>query len=208
LLLTSFSLDQTAKDAAVMAGVHINTAERIFQKLRETVASLAFQETEEALKGEFEVDESYFGPQRVPGKRGRGAAGKTPVFGVLKRDGNVYTQIVNSCSREELVPIIQGKVLENSTIYSDGWRAYDSLIIDGYEHYRIYHYQNEFARGKKHINGIESFWAFTKSRMEKFKGFTKSNFRIFLKESEFRFNHRNENLRQLLLTHLFKSPLS
>ncbi|MEY2986264.1 MAG: hypothetical protein RJB24_493 [Candidatus Parcubacteria bacterium] len=55
------------------------------------------------------------------------------------------------------MPIIQGKVLENSTIYSDGWKAYDGLVLNGYEHYRIYHSHDEFARGKNHVNGIESF---------------------------------------------------
>ena len=57
--------------------------------------------------GEFELDESYFGAKRIRGKRGRGAAGKTPVFGLLKRDGNVYVEIVKNCSKESLIPIIQ-----------------------------------------------------------------------------------------------------
>lgn len=67
------------------------------------------------------------------GKRGRGAVGKTPVFGVLKRDDNVYVEIVKNCSKEELTPIIQGKILEyHSTVYIDGWKAYDGLILNGY----------------------------------------------------------------------------
>ena len=78
--------------------------------------------------GEFELDENYFGARRVGGKRGRGAAGKTPVFGVLKREGKVHVNIVPRCSKEELMPIIQGKILEGSTIHTDGWRAYDGLI--------------------------------------------------------------------------------
>ena len=70
--------------------------------------------------GEFELDESYFGARRVRGKRGRGAAGKTPVFGLLKRKGKEFVTIVPNCSREELMPIIQGKILEGSTIHTDG----------------------------------------------------------------------------------------
>ena len=81
--------------------------------------------------GEFELDESYFGAKRVRGKRGRGAAGKTPVFGLLKRDGKVYVEIVKDCTREQLLPIIQGKILEGSTINTDGWKAYDSLVLNG-----------------------------------------------------------------------------
>ena len=207
VLLKCYSLDETAKNASVIAGVHVNTAQRIFQLLRIKVAFFALQETEKALQGEFEVDESYFGAKRIRGKRGRGAAGKTPVFGVLKRDGNVYTQIIKRCSRDELMPIIQGKILERSTIYSDGWKAYDGLIVNGYDHHRIYHSHNEFARGKNHVNGIESFWSFTKRRLSKFNGFTKSNFPIFLKESEFRFNHRHDNLYLVLLKYIRQNPL-
>ena len=108
------------------------------------------------MSGEIEVDESYFGARRVRGKRGRGAAGKTPVFGLLKRGGKVVVRIVSDCSRESLMPIIQGLVLEGSTIYSDGWAAYDGLIVNGYDHYRVFHSHNEFARGKSHVNGIEN----------------------------------------------------
>ncbi len=100
--------------------------------------------------GEFELDESYFGAKRVRGKRGRGAAGKTPVFGVLKREGKVFVRIVPRCSREELLPIIQGKILEGSTIHTDGWKAYDGLILNGYTHYRVFHHENEL-RGGNHM---------------------------------------------------------
>ncbi len=93
---------------------------------------------------------------QVCGKRGRRAAGKTPVFGLLKRDSKVYVEIVENCSRNSLLTIIQGKILEGRTIHTDGWKAYDGLILNGYDHYRIYHSNNEFARGKCHVNGIEN----------------------------------------------------
>ena len=67
--------------------------------------------------GEFEVDESYFGAKRVRGKRGCGAAGKTPVFELLKRGGKVIVRIIPDCSKENLIPIIQGLASEDSTIH-------------------------------------------------------------------------------------------
>ena len=88
------------------------------------------------------------------GKRGRGAAGKTPVIGLLKRGEHVFVSVVQSCSRKDLLPIIKGKVLAETTIYTDGWKAYDSLVTNGYKHHRIHHHENEFARGKNHVNGI------------------------------------------------------
>jgi transposase len=203
-VLKYFCADQTAAQAAELSGLSRNTINRLFHKLRLRIAKLSVESTPEL--GEFEVDESYFGARRVRGRRGRGAAGKTPVFGILKREGKVYVNIVKNCSREQLLPIIQGKVLEGSTIYSDGWRSYDGLILNGYDHYRVFHSKDEFARGKAHVNGIESFWSFTKRRLAKFNGLTDDTFHLHLKESEFRWNHRNK-MYQNLLTNCRKKPL-
>jgi transposase len=206
-ILKCFGVDMTASKTALLVDLNVNTIERIFKLLRRRIADMAILESQNALLGEFEVDESYFGARRVRGKRGRGAVGKTPVFGLLKRNGNVYVQIVKHCSKEELIPIIKGKVLESSTVYTDGWKAYDGLVLNGYTHYRIYHSHNEFARGKNHVNGIESFWSFAKRRLSKFNGFTADNFPIFLKETEYRFNHRQKGIYLSLLKDLRKSPL-
>ena len=181
--------DITATQTAALTGINRNTINRYFNVFRLKIA-VATAGKGSLFSGEIEVDESYFGARRVRGKRGRGAAGKTPVFGVLKRGGNVHVEVVDNCSKSELMPIIQGKILEGSTVYTDGWKAYDGLILNGYDHYRIFHSQNEFARGKNHVNGIESFWSFAKRRLAKFNGLTDKNFFLHLKESEFRFNHR------------------
>lgn len=146
--------------------------------------------------GGVELDKSYFGAKRVKDKRGRGAAGKTLVLVVLKRNGNVFVEIVQNCTREQLMPIIQGKILENSTIYIDGWRIYDGLILNGYEHCRTFRYENEFARDKNHVNGIESLWSFTKQKMGKLNGIHETKFILHLKESEFRWNQRNKDLEE------------
>ena len=140
--------------------------------------------------GEFELDESYFGARRVRGKRGRGAAGKTPVFGLLKRNGKVFVTVVPNGSKEELMPIIQGKILTGSTVHTDGWKAYDGLILNGYNHYRVFHHENEFARGKSHVNGIECFWSYTKRRLSKFNGLTDAKFILLLKENEYKLTER------------------
>ena len=153
----------------------------------------------EPLQGRLNWMKATLVPARVRGKRGRGAAGKTPVFGLLKRDGKVYIEIVENCSRNSLLPIIQGKILEGSTIHTDGWKAYDRLILNGYDHYRVYHSKNEFARGKCHVNGIESFWSFAKRRLAQFNGLAEQVFYLHLKECEFRFNNRKANLYAILL---------
>ena len=204
-IMKCFCVDLTASKTALLLGMNRNTINRYFNLFREAIMKDYSKII--SFSGEIELDESYFGAKRVRGKRGRGAAGKTPVFGVLKRDGNVYVEIVKNCSREQLIPIIQGKILEGSTIYTDGWKAYDGLILNGYDHYRVFHSNNEFARGKNHVNGIESFWSFAKRRLAKFNGLADDKFILHLKECEFRFNHRHNNMLSclwLLWKNIFK----
>jgi transposase len=204
-LLRCFALDLNAFEASKLTGISHRSCKMLYAKLRLHIAEFCVQHL--ASSGEFELDESYFGAKRVRGKKGRGAAGKTPVFGVLKREGNVYVQVVENCSREQLMPIIKGKILAGSTIHTDGWKAYDGLILGGYKHYRVYHSHDEFVRGKSHVNGIESFWSFAKRRLAQFNGITSKNFAIHLAECQFRFNSRNQNIYAILLKSLRKNPL-
>jgi transposase len=95
--------------------------------------------------------------------------------------------------------IIEGKALEGSTIYSDGWKACDGLIVNGYDHYRVFHSKNEFVRGKIYINGIKAFWSFAKRRLVQFNGIKDDKFILQLAECQFRYNNRNRNLRNVLV---------
>ncbi len=203
-ILNCFCRDYTAVVCSEVTGISRNTVNSLYAKFRTRILELS--QTNGNLDGEVEIDESYFGARRVRGKRGRGAKGKVPVVGLLKRQGKVYTQIIPNCIKEQLMPILQVKILENTTVYTDGWRSYDGLITSGYKHYRIYNHENEFARGKNHVNGIESFWSYTKRRMNKFNGIAKSKFLLHLKESEFRFNHRGGNMYKELLKNFRQNP--
>ncbi len=202
-IIKCFSEDITATSTSKILGINRNTINAYYNEFRRKILEYSLKEQSKEL-GEFELDESYFGAKRVRGKRGRGAAGKTPVFGLLKRDGKVFVTIVPSCSRKELLPIIQGKILEGSTIHTDGWKAYDGLILNGYDHYRVHHHKNEFTRGKSHVNGIESFWSYAKRRMAKFNGFNSDTFLLHLKESECRFNNRGKDFKSFITKIFFK----
>ena len=201
-IILYFCEDINASKTALLLGINRNTINRYFNLFREAIASYSLPENASET-GEFELDESYFGAKRVRGKRGRGAAGKTPVFGLLKRNEKVYVQIVENCSKEQLIPIIQGKILEGSTIHTDGWKAYDGLVLNGYTHHRVFHSKDEFVRGKSHVNGIESFWSFAKRRLAKFNGLTDEKFYMHLKKCEFRFNNRQNNM-NLIIYKLFR----
>jgi len=197
-ILKLFALDLTAVQIARIANLNRNTINRYLTLIRRSIASHC--ENESPFVGEIELDESYFGAKRVRGKRGRGAYGKTIVFGIYKRNGKVYTEIVPNCSRRTLYAIIKGKVDPASTIHTDGFRSYDGIVDLGYQkHYRINHGNDEFAIGTNHINGIEGFWGLAKVRLVKFRGLSKNTFYLHLKECEFRFNYRYQDLYNVLL---------
>ena len=205
-LVRLFCVDLNATQIAKVANLNRNTVNRMLQGIRERIAFTC--EVESPVSGEVEVDESYFGARRVRGLRGRGARGKTIVFGLFKRQGRVYTEIVPDCSRATLQGIIRGRVDPESVIHSDGWRGYNGLVDLGYQkHYRVQHDKNEFANEHSHINGIESFWAYAKTRLMHFRGMQKHTFYFHLKECEFRFNHRHEDLYKMVLKMCRENPL-
>ncbi len=205
-ILLAFAMDLTATDAARTTGVSVRSTNTIYLKIRRRIAE--HSEAQSPFRGEVEIDESYFGPKRVRGKRGRGAGGKTIVFGIFQRDGRVYTEIVPDCRKKTLQKAIRGRVGLDAIIHSDGWRGYDGLVDVGYKkHLRVNHGANEFANSRSHINGIESFWSYAKRRLARFNGIASHTFYLHLKESEFRFNHRGDNLYQVMLKLLRHNPI-
>jgi transposase len=183
-LMEHFVAGTTARTAAELAGVNRNTATKFFHKMRILIATNI--EDASLLSGEVEVDESYFGGVRK-GKRGRGAAGKVPVFGLLKRKGRVYTMVINDTKAATLMPIINRKVVPDSIVYTDTYRSYNALDITHFRHERINH-SKLFADKRNHINGIENFWNQAKRHLRKFNGIPKAHFYLYIKECEWRFN--------------------
>ena len=205
-ILRYFAMDLTATDCAELSGVSVRSVNTIYLRVRRRLAEHCEQVS--PLGGELEADESYFGPRRVRGLRGRGAGGKTVVFGLLKRGQNVYTEIVPNASKAVLQAIIRGKADIASVIHTDRWRGYDGLVDVGFDkHLRVNHGNNEFARGSAHVNGIESFWSYAKRRLVQFNGVPRHTFYLHLKETEYRFNHRHQNIYHALLALLRSNPL-
>lgn len=197
-LIRQFVAGTTARATTDLVGVNRHTATLYFRKLRELIARQVEAETP-FLSGEIELDESYFGGHRK-GKRGRGAAGKVIVFGLLKRGGKVHALIVPDTKTSTLEPIIRQSIKPDSIVYTDGLTSYDVLDVSEFRHHRINH-SERFVEGKtNHINGIENFWNQAKRHMRRFNGIPKDQFPLFLKECEWRFNYRpTENLFKVLL---------
>lgn len=205
-ILKLFYLDLSASQIKTLTGLNRNTVNRYLNEVRSRIA--LYCEAQSPFQGEIEVDESFFGARRVKGKRGRGALSKTIVFGIFKRNGRVYAEIVPDCKSATLQAVIRGRVDLESIIHSDGWRDYNGLVDLGYKkHFRVDHGNNQFANGKAHINGIESFWGFAKTRLSKYRGMSRKTFYLHLKECEFRFNNREKDIYKLLLKMFRENPL-
>jgi transposase-like protein len=109
----------------------------------------------------------------------------------------------------ELQAIIRGRVDLERGIHSDGWRGYAGLVDMGYQkHLRVDHGKDEFAKGTVHINGMEGFWRIAKIRLAKYQGLSRSTFYLHLKKSEWRYNHRTQNLYNLLSRMFIQQPLN
>lgn len=141
------------------------------------------------------MDESFFEGRRVRGNRGRGAFGKTIVFGLLKRNGNVYTGIVPNCSKDTLQGIIRGKAGPGKRPH----RIWETPSGGAWE--------RPVCFWSCPFKCIEGFLGFAKSRLTRFRGMSPSTFSLLLKECEFRFNHRNQDLYKLILRLIPKNPL-
>ena len=152
-----FAADSPASTIVDLAGLSRATVNRYVRALRERMAAAC--EAQAPFRGGVEVDESYFGRRRVPGKRGHVAGGKTIVFSIFKRNEHVYSEIVPDVKKRTLLAVIWGRVALESVMLTGEWRAYDNLVDLGYQkHFRVRHNTNVFATASCHSNGVESFW--------------------------------------------------
>ena len=197
-LIELFVAGITARTAAQLVGVNKNTAAYYFHRLR----LLIFHSSPhlEMFDGEVETDDHK-------GRRRRGAAGKVAVFGLLKRNGKVYTVAVPNTQTVTLLPIIREQVKPDSIVYTDCYKSYDVLDVSEFSYLRINH-STHFAERRNHINGIENFWNQAKRHLHKFNGIPKEHFELYLKECEWRFNNSEIKVQISILKQLVKHDLS
>ncbi len=191
-----FELELSVRKIALQTGLPYKTTYRAVTVLRFALLDNV-QEEVRRLGREVEMDESYFGG-RQKGRRGRGAAGKVPVFGILERGGRVTVEVVPNVTSQTLLGLAVKKVRRGSLIYTDRYKVYDSLMFCGYRHLAVDH-SKHFSKGRVYINGLEGFWSWAKERLVKHHGISPHRFPLYLKELEFRYNHRSEDLFPLLV---------
>ena len=198
-LIKLFELELSAMKVCQQVELSYPTVLKAMTVIRMAIAANAALGMD-LLEGEIEMDEAYFGGKRK-GKRGRGAAGKVPVFGILERNGLVKVEAIRDVQAQTLLTETVKTVRRGSIVYTDKYKGYDSLMFCGYRHLKIDH-KKLFASGKVYINGIEGFWSFAKQRLMKHHGVSKEKFPLYLKEMEFRYNNRSCELFPLLAKYI------
>lgn len=188
-LMASTRTGISAKQLERELGVTYKTAWRMFSQIRKLLANEA-----EALFGEIEVDETYVGGKR-PGKRGRGAEGKTVVVGLVERGGRAFTQVTPDVKAKTLLAIIQEHILPapDTIIYTDELHSYDRLGKLGYAHETVQHAAKQYVNGAAHVNNVEGLWSTVKRGIDGVHHAVSPKYlQTYLDAYVFRFNHRND----------------
>ena len=217
-----FAVSHSARKAGKLLNADPSLCWKMYQKLRYAIEQES-REYKEQITGTVELDESFYGGAfknlrkkvkmalRSQGlnKRGGGAKyRKQPIFGIYKRNGRVYLELVSGAQAKILTPIIKKRIKLGCAVFSDEGTWYTGLVGLGYVHRTVEHGKEEYVKGEVHINGIEGFWGLSKTNMHTYKGIKKTNWVYYIKEMEFRYNNREcsfneivEKLIALLVSH-------
>ncbi len=178
-----------AKELQRQLGVTYKTAWRIGHELRKYMTKA---DGHSGLSGHVEVDETMIGGKKSGGKRGRGAAGKTIVFGMVERDGEMITRVVENVKRKTLEDHIMENVAKGTRISSDELKSYASLWKQGYRHQAVNHSADEWVRDDVHVNTAEGFWSRLKLSIRgTHVHVSAKHLPKYLGEFEYRFNMRH-----------------
>jgi transposase len=202
-LLEMFVLGVPAYRQRFRSDTSAATRERFYRLARACCASV--EHLREPFEGAVECDETTFGGIRR-GPRGWGARGKVIVFGIVQRNGYVKAMPIPVHSQAAVMQQIQAHTREGALYYTDEWWAYATLKLRG-EHVMI---RKEKGRpmGRDHINGIEGFWSYAKNWLYPYRGVPRKYFHLYLGEVCFRFNHRDRDLKPLLLRLMKQLPIA
>jgi transposase len=177
-----------AKELQRQLGVSYPTAFRMAHLIR---VHMGKTDGDRPLKGHVEADEAYIGGHR-PGPRGRAAKGKTIVFGMLERHGDVMTKIVDDTTKATLHAHIEANVEKPSVISTDELHSYWGLSSKGYVHHSVNHSKEEWVRGDTHTNSLEGFWSMLKRSIRgTHVHVSRKHLAKYLGEFEFRYNLRH-----------------
>ena len=145
-----------AKELQRQLGITYKAAWRMAHEIRKYMAKV---DGDEPLDGHTEADETMIGGKRKGAKRGRGAPGKTTVFGMLQRDGDVVTRVVANVRRVTLEAHILEHISKGATISTNELKSYAKLARHGYKHGAVNHSAEQWVDADPQTNSLEGFWS-------------------------------------------------
>jgi transposase-like protein len=192
-LMTTSKNGVAAKEIQRQTGVTYKTAWRMMRQIRKLMDSV--EPTKLGGDGEtVEVDETYIGGKHK-GKRGRGAKGKSIVFGIVERKGEVKAEVVKNVKTKTLLPLIQKNVDKETQIVSDELQSYDKLETYGFKHDVVKHAIKEYVRGNIHTNTIDGFWSQLKRSIdETYHSVSHKHLPLYVDEFAWRYSHRSSEI--------------
>jgi len=191
-----------AKELERQLGVTYKCAWRLAKQIR-----TLFVSAKNPLSGTIETDETYIGGKHK-GKRGLGAEGKTPVFGMIERQGKAIGQVIPDTKLKTLQPIINSSIAKDSTIMTDELRSYSRIAVNGYKHETVKHGTGEYVRGQIHTNSIEGFWSQMKRSISGTHHLVSPKYlQLYVNEFIWRYNFRGQSLFPLMILQAVK-PVS
>ena len=129
-----------------------------------------------------------------PGKRGRGAAGKTIVAGIVERGGQAVVKVVPDVKAKTLLPMILEHVPAGQTVYTDEMFSYNRLASLGYMHDTVRHSAKQYVAGRVHTNNIEGMWSNVKRGIDGVNHAVSPKYlQGYLDAYVYRFNHRSDS---------------
>lgn len=171
-----------------------DTAWFMLHRIRFAVKTKSFNKP---LRGIIEVDETYFGgaeknkhkSKRVVHSQGRSTSSKTPIFGMLQREGELRVMPVEDVTGKTLKGIIKSSVEKSSIVISDEWKSYNNL--KQYLHLRVSHGKNQYVQGIAHVNTLEGFWSLLKRGINGiYHSVSSAHLKRYCDEYSYRYNTR------------------
>ncbi|RTL11617.1 MAG: IS1595 family transposase [Neisseriaceae bacterium] len=200
-----FAEDLSATQIALKTAINRNTVNRYLNEIRERIVEFSEQyapfveEMAEERELFFDsVPDEHNEPEKI-NNLGTKLANN---LGILKRRGKVYVDMLANCTAAKLRSILQGKSTEEVTVHAVEVKSEDGFVAVGYDHDKSY------ANKPSYVENLDNFWQFVKDRTGKFQGLAKHKAYLHLKESEFRFNFRNDNLYEVMLKLILAKPIS
>jgi len=194
-LIDYFALEVPAIKAAGVLDINRHSAERVYNFIRQM---LAYECEKESPIGSDPPPPPADGPASRHYWEYAGSPADIPVFGIVMRNGRAYTKSLKGISVETARRIIRSHTIPGPDTEPESLDSYDALALGGTRHFLIRH-EAEAAPGEKHRPAsADNFWSFVKTKLNRYYGVSGPRFHLYLKEMEFRYNHRKEDLRQVI----------